>query len=134
MIGGQRSVTLAPLRGAPLRGALLCCALIGCALVGCSGDPKPAGMARPVPELAVISAATMDKWSRSCALCHIRGEGGAPRIGVAEDWQPRLAGGHAALITHTIEGFNNMPPLGYCMSCEREDFEAMIEFMAGLAR
>jgi cytochrome c5 len=24
-----------------------------------------------------------------------------------------------------------MPPLGYCMSCEREDFIAMIDFMAG---
>jgi cytochrome c5 len=24
-----------------------------------------------------------------------------------------------------------MPPLGYCMSCEHEDFAALIQFMAG---
>ena len=49
----------------------------------------------------------------------------------AEEWQPRLAQGKDVLISHTIEGFNDMPSLGYCMSCEREDFEAMIDFMSG---
>jgi len=34
-------------------------------------------------------------------------------------------------MAHTIEGFNNMPPLGYCMSCEQEDFEMLIDFMTG---
>ena len=73
----------------------------------------------------------MDKWSRSCALCHVNGEAGAPRVGHPEEWQPRLAQGKDVLISHTIEGFNDMPSLGYCMSCEREDFEAMIDFMSG---
>ena len=73
----------------------------------------------------------MQKWSNSCALCHITGQGGAPRINNGEEWQARMAQGTEVLLTHTIEGFNNMPPLGYCMSCEREDFNAMINFMVG---
>ncbi len=78
-----------------------------------------------------LNEAAMQKWLRSCALCHIDGNGGAPRLGDAEAWQPRLAQGKDALLTHTIEGFNNMPPLGYCMSCEREDFSVLIDFMSG---
>jgi cytochrome c5 len=72
-----------------------------------------------------------ETWSRSCALCHVTGVAGAPRIGVVEDWQPRLAKGKDMLMKHTIEGFNNMPPLGYCMSCEERDFVALIDFMSG---
>lgn len=70
-------------------------------------------------------------WSRSCALCHVTGIGGAPRIGNVAEWQPRLAQGKDVLLAHTIEGFNAMPPLGYCMACERADFIAMIDFMLG---
>jgi len=70
-------------------------------------------------------------WSQTCALCHANGEGGAPRIGVSADWEPRLAQGKAVLMAHTIEGYNDMPPLGYCMSCDREEFSALIDFMTG---
>jgi len=75
----------------------------------------------------------MRKWSRSCALCHVDGNAGAPRIGQAAEWQPRLAKGADVLLRHTIEGFNKMPPLGYCMSCEEADFRVLIDFMAGEA-
>jgi len=57
----------------------------------------------------------------------------APRVGQAQEWLPRMAKGRDVLLTHTLEGFNDMPPLGYCMACEGEDFIAMIDFMtAGL--
>jgi cytochrome c5 len=75
----------------------------------------------------------MRKWTQSCALCHVTGNGGAPRVGDTEEWRLRLAQGRQALLTHTVEGFNNMPPLGYCMACERDDLLAMIDFMAGPA-
>jgi len=71
----------------------------------------------------------MALWARSCALCHIDGNAGAPRVGQAEEWGPRLAQGRETLLRHTVEGLNSMPPLGYCMACEREDFLAMIDFM-----
>ena len=71
----------------------------------------------------------MALWARSCALCHIDGNAGAPRVGQAEEWGPRLAQGRETLLKHTVEGLNSMPPLGYCMACERDDFLAMIDFM-----
>lgn len=92
-------------------------------------DPVPDATAKQRP--AAPGPAIMRKWSRSCALCHVDGTGGAPRVGRTDEWQPRLAQGRDVLFEHTVEGFNNMPPLGYCMSCEAEDFRALIDFMAG---
>ena len=88
----------------------------------------PGEAARQTPDDEVLR-----KWSRSCALCHVNGNGGAPRLGQAEDWRPRLEKGRETLLAHTVEGFNNMPPLGYCMACEREDFLALIDFMTDQA-
>lgn len=68
-------------------------------------------------------------WAETCALCHVTGNGGAPRLGHPEEWRARLAQGRGVLLTRTLEGFNNMPPLGYCMACERDDFVALIDFM-----
>jgi cytochrome c5 len=101
----------------------------------CGGEPDSAARADappdPVPAAAAdLDAETMAKWSRSCALCHVNGEGGAPRLGDHAAWSARLAQGEAQLLEHTVEGYNNMPPLGYCMDCERSDFLALIRFMA----
>ena len=74
----------------------------------------------------------MGKWSRSCALCHITGEAGAPVVGDTAEWQRRLQQGEEAIINNVVEGVNSMPPLGYCMACEISDFRAMIAYMAGL--
>lgn len=70
-------------------------------------------------------------WSGSCAQCHVTGIGGAPVMGDNQAWQYRLAKGREVLLEHTIAGYNNMPPLGYCMACETSDFVIMIENMAG---
>lgn len=92
----------------------------------------PAGAPQAVAGSAaeMADADAMAKWARSCALCHVNGEGGAPRLGDQADWSTRLARGEATLLTHTIEGYNNMPPLGYCMDCDRGDFLELIRFMA----
>ena len=88
---------------------------------------QASGASAPVNERA------MALWARSCALCHIDGNAGAPRVGQAQEWGPRLAQGRETLLKHTVEGLNSMPPLGYCMACERDDFLVMIDFMtAGL--
>ncbi len=109
--------------------------LLGFLLTGCDqgSQEKPAqvlGVA-PSKESGELSAELARKWSQSCALCHVTGVGGAPRIGNAGEWAPRLSQGKEVLLQHTLEGFNNMPPLGYCMSCETSDFSMLIDFMAG---
>lgn len=114
--------------------------LLGSALLwGCSEPPsdstnveQPAANSPPLSSEQVLplSEAAMAQWGRSCALCHVNGEGGAPRIGHPDEWIARVAQGETALLNHTLEGYNNMPPLGYCMDCEAEDFSALIRFMA----
>lgn len=118
-----------------MRGALLAACI---ALAGCSGAPAvgerlaaQSEHAPPAAEGEPPAQTTLAQWGRSCALCHVRGEGGAPRVGDAADWQARLDKGEDVLLEHTIEGFNNMPPLGYCMDCSAEDFRRLIRFMAG---
>lgn len=105
----------------PLAFAVLAlAALLGGCTSGSSVDPYN-------PTLTVRQT---QQWSQSCALCHVSGVGGAPVVGNTEQWQPRLEQGPEQLLAHTIEGYANMPPLGYCMSCETEDFRAMIAWMS----
>jgi cytochrome c5 len=109
-------------------------------LSGCDGGgdsaPNPETRAEPdriqaLGDVPPSDVEVLRKWAASCALCHVDGNGGAPRIGNADEWAPRLVQGREVLLQHTLEGYNNMPPLGYCMACEREDFLAMIDLMAG---
>ena len=108
---------------------LLCLLLFACG-ESKESTPQSAIVPEVISEVAPVEGVAT-KWARSCALCHVSGVGGAPKAGVAEEWNPRLVKGKAVLLTHTIEGYNNMPPLGYCMSCEEEDFVALIDFMLG---
>lgn len=80
---------------------------------------------------ATFTEDTQEKWQRSCALCHVVGEAGAPRTGDLEAWTPRIARGSSVMMQSTLEGLNRMPPLGYCMDCSESDFAAMIKLMSG---
>jgi cytochrome c5 len=93
------------------------------------GAPEP-GLEPPTSAAPMPDETIMAHWSRNCALCHVDGTGGAPRLGVEADWAPRRLAGEEVLLAHTVEGFNNMPPLGYCMSCTEADFRALVRFMS----
>jgi cytochrome c5 len=106
-------------------------------LAGCSssGGRFPAvanGYQPPAFSAQVADENVLAKWSRSCALCHITGEAGAPVVGDTAEWQRRLQQGEETVLNNVLNGFNSMPPLGYCMACEVSDFRAMIAYMAGL--
>ena len=110
--------------------------LLALGAVGCGGsDASPEAnapsdsAAEGKPAVSQFDGRTMQMWSRSCALCHVDGNGGAPRTGNRDEWASRLVQGDAVLLDHALAGFNGMPPLGYCMACERDDFVAMISFM-----
>ena len=64
-----------------------------------------------------------------CIACHSTGISGAPKIGNAEDWAPRLAQGREVLNNHAINGFNAMPAKGSCMDCSDEEIIAAIDHM-----
>ncbi|MEM7385767.1 MAG: c-type cytochrome [Verrucomicrobiota bacterium] len=50
-------------------------------------------------------AAGREIYLSECAMCHNEGEEGAPVLGLAEDWNARVARGEAALIRNAIDGF-----------------------------
>lgn len=78
-------------------------------------------------------AATADiekKYNQSCATCHEIGVLGAPKTGNVAAWKPLLAKGEQVLVSHTKQGYKNMPARGLCDTCTDEDYAALIRFMS----
>jgi cytochrome c5 len=86
--------------------------------------------------LLILSAASavaepnMDKYNKSCVVCHASGAANAPKTGDAAAWEPRLAKGMDAMMQSVENGLNAMPPKGMCFDCSAEDYQALIEFMS----
>ena len=70
-----------------------------------------------------------DIYSAHCFACHTAGVAGAPKIGVLEEWEPRLAKGMSVLMATTKNGINAMPPMGTCMDCSDEELQSAIDHM-----
>ena len=70
-----------------------------------------------------------DIYKASCSACHGPGVLGAPKVGDAAAWGPRLEQGFDTVLQHAINGFNAMPPRGTCASCSDDDIKAAIEHM-----
>ena len=51
-------------------------------------------------------------YSANCAACHTSGAAGAPKLGDAGAWAPRIAQGYDTLLKHAIEGIRAMPAKG----------------------
>ena len=68
-------------------------------------------------------------YSSSCLACHATGVAGAPKLGDAAAWAPRIAKGMDSLISNAINGINAMPPKGLCMTCSSEELQAAVEYM-----
>jgi cytochrome c5 len=47
-----------------------------------------------------------------CSACHTSGAAGAPKLGDAGAWAPRIAQGYETLLKHAIEGIRAMPAKG----------------------
>jgi cytochrome c5 len=100
---------------------------LGVLLAGCGEDAPPAQAAvQSVP----ADTALAQLYGASCKQCHANPAAGAPLTGDTLAWAPRLEKGMATLLDHSINGFQGMPPLGLCMQCSEQDFQALIEFMA----
>jgi len=110
------------------------CSLALLALLTACGDPE--SRAAPQREAASRQLVPADRelagiYQRSCRSCHTIAATGAPLTGDAAAWTGRLDKGMDTLLDSVINGFGGMPPLGLCMDCTAEQFEALIRFMAG---
>lgn len=90
----------------------------------------PAIIAVAAVAAPVSAEPNMDKFNRSCAVCHNSGAAGAPKVGDAAAWAPRLAKGMDALVASVKNGLNAMPPTGLCADCSDEEYAELITYMS----
>ncbi len=74
-----------------------------------------------------------DVYDAVCMACHTTGAAGAPVIGDASAWAPRIEQGLETLFNHSINGFNAMPAKGGCVNCPDEEIQAAVEYMVSEA-
>ncbi len=98
-------------------------AAAGADVAGQQAQPQPASG-------AIDLAAGEQTYGRFCFSCHAAGVAGAPKLGNAEDWGPRVAKGLDALLSASIEGIPpGMPARGLCMNCSDDDLRNTIAWM-----
>jgi len=68
-------------------------------------------------------------YNRYCMSCHMTGAAGAPKLGDAAAWEPRIGQGMDVLYTHSIQGFKGMPPRGLCMDCSDEEIQGTVDYI-----
>ena len=69
-------------------------------------------------------------YKKACILCHQESKMGAPKIGNANGWHHRLKKqGFKTLYRHTINGYNQMPLRGACVSCSDNDLISAVDYM-----
>lgn len=99
------------------------------------GNVYVAGESEPEPVIAAADTATAEPrsgesiYNTSCLACHATGAAGAPKLGDAAAWAPRIAAGMDALMANVSNGLNAMPPKGLCMDCSTDELMAVIEYM-----
>lgn len=80
--------------------------------------------------MAAQAEPNMDKYNKSCVVCHDMGVAGAPKVGDEAAWGPRLEKGMDALLSSVKNGLNAMPPMGMCFDCSDEEYVELIQYMS----
>lgn len=68
-------------------------------------------------------------YNQACMACHMTGAAGAPIMGNADQWGPRLEQGMDTLYQHSIDGFGAMPPKGGFTNLSDDEVKAAVDFM-----
>ncbi|MHB1084980.1 MAG: c-type cytochrome [Thiobacillus sp.] len=89
-----------------------------------------AAPASPKPDLAH----GQQIYRQSCAFCHDKGVAGAPKIGDAAAWGPRLAQGMDALYASSLRGKGAMPGKGGNPSLADDDVKAAVDYLSAQVR
>lgn len=83
---------------------------------------------------AAGAAAVPALYTQACAVCHVAGVAGAPKLGDKAAWAPRIGAGIDALTASVIKGKNAMPPKGGAASASDADIKAVVQYMVNAAR
>ncbi len=79
---------------------------------------------------AAADQAVVDRYNKTCMVCHAAGVAKAPKLGSAEDWKPHLAKGMDTLVASVKNGLGAMPPRGMCNDCSDAEYKALIVYMS----
>ena len=102
-------------------------------------EPAPTGAPAQTPATApVITTLSGEQaFETVCTTCHGAGIAGAPRLGDAAAWKPRVAQGKAVLYRHSIEGYQGqqgiMPPKGGRPDLSDDSVRAAVDYMVDAA-
>lgn len=95
--------------------------------------PTVETVAEPEPVAAALSGPQV--YNSACLACHAAGVGGAPVLGDATVWEPRIAQGVDVLKQHAIEGYTGssgyMPAKGGRMDLSDAEIADAVEYMVG---
>ncbi len=94
----------------------------------CGGAPAVAASSGP--------RSGEDVYNSACMACHSTGAAGAPKLGSADDWAPRIAKGIDALHNSGVNGVagTGMMAKGGCMNCSDEEIFAAVDYMVESAQ
>ena len=73
-------------------------------------------------------------YGQACAYCHDRGVAGAPQIGDAAAWNPRLAQGMDTLYAVALRGKGAMPPKGGNPALPDASVTAAVDYLVAQSR
>lgn len=113
----------------------LACGKHGEATVPAAATPQTRSAPEPVAPAANAAVAKsglahgQQIYRQSCAFCHDKGVAGAPKIGDAAAWGPRLAQGMDALYASALRGKGAMPAKGGNPSLPGDDVKAAVNFL-----
>jgi cytochrome c5 len=100
-----------------------------------------AAVAAPMAAAAVVAAAAPAAkadavpalYTQACAVCHVAGVAGAPKLGDKAAWQPRLAAGVDGLTASVIKGKGAMPARGGSAGTDAE-IKAAVSYMVATVK
>lgn len=79
-----------------------------------------------------------DVFRKACRACHEMGIAGAPKLGDAADWGPRIAQGTDVLYRHSLQGFTGkkgiMPAKGGFTTLSDDEVTAAVDYMVSRAQ
>ncbi len=101
----------------------------------------PIGRVATEPEAGTVAAAASvvkaalrsgpEVYGAACAACHTAGVLGAPKMGDAAGWKPRLSAGLDALVNSSLKGKGAMPAQGGGAYSDEEIRKAVIHMVNG---
>ena len=87
-------------------------------------------------QAAAIERPADELYAQHCAICHLPGIAGAPKVGDQADWNRRVRAGLATIYRNAIQGIPNtaMMPNGGARDISAAELKAVVDYMLAAAK